>query len=76
MRGHPPTDVPENFARLSVRSPSAELVNAAIRGVDAILDESSDLHELWKDTEDDDLESDYNQWLASVRDIRKRLTQP
>ena len=82
MRGHPPTETPEGFARLPRRTPPEDVVSAAIRGVDSILDESSELHELWKDTEDDDSEvarnsatSDYQKWLASARDIRERLTR-
>ncbi len=82
MKGHPPAKSPAGFARLPQRRPLDDLVTAAIRGVDSILDEAAELHGLWKDTESDDAEirvvgecSDYQKWLASVKDIRERLTR-
>lgn len=88
MRGHPLADAPDDFARLPRRAPPDDLVLAAIRGVDSILDESSELHSLWRGTgdfstlpEEDSLtaeafEDDYAAWIAGVRDLRERLTRP
>ena len=81
MLGHPPCKVPESLAKLPQRQPSQEIVLLAIQGVDQILDESSDLHESWKDTDvgasegrEPDPEGDYQKWLNGVRELRTRLT--
>lgn len=87
MRGYPPTDAPDGFARLTLRPPPDDLVRAAIRGVDLILDESSELNSLWRGADDfstahrgglppeEDCE-EYLAWLASVGDLHERLTRP
>lgn len=86
MRGYPPADAPDDFARLTLHPPPDDLVSAAIRGVDLILDESSELNSLWRGADDfstmhrggappaEDSE-DYLAWLASVGDLRERLTR-
>lgn len=87
MRGHPTADAPADFERLALREPPDDLVHAAIAGVDSILDESSELHSLWRGTDDfstmqrdgamaDEDSQGYLTWLAGVRDLRERLTRP
>lgn len=86
MRGHPPAHVPADFSRLPPRVPPDDLVHAAIEGVDSILDESSELHSLWRGTDDfstmhrdgaiaDEDSRDYLAWLDGVKDLRERLTR-
>ena len=88
MMGRPLAKAPDDFARLPRRAPPDDLVLAAIRGVDSILDESSELHGLWRGTGDfstilsedsrtaEGFDDDYRAWLAGVRDLRERLTRP
>ncbi|WP_425605574.1 DUF4259 domain-containing protein [Luteolibacter rhizosphaerae] len=87
MRGHPLADAPDGFARLTLRPPPDDLVSAAIRGVDLILDESSELNSLWRGADDfstahrgglppEEDSEDYLAWLAGLRDLRERLTRP
>jgi Domain of unknown function (DUF4259) len=87
MRGYPPAEVPLDFTRLPLRVPPDDLVRAAIGGVDSILDESSELHSLWRGTDDfsmmhrdgameDEDSREYLAWLAGVRDLRERLIRP
>ena len=47
--------------------PEPELVDRAHLALDKILAEDSELHELWRDSED------YEQWLAVMADLRSRV---
>jgi hypothetical protein len=54
-------------ARKPKAKPRADLVDKAGRALDRILSEQSELRELWEDSDH------YEEWRASVEDLRARL---
>jgi hypothetical protein len=48
-------------------SPTTDLVARSIQAIDRILENESELHELWQDT------NDYNEWKYDVESLRSRL---
>lgn len=54
-------------ARRPKAKPRADLAEKAVRALDRILSEESELRALWEESEH------YAEWLASVEDLRSRL---
>jgi hypothetical protein len=54
-------------ARKPKAKPRADLAEKAVRALDRILSEESELRALWEESEH------YAEWLASVEDLRSRL---
>ncbi|QJD93455.1 DUF4259 domain-containing protein [Duganella dendranthematis] len=54
-------------ARKPKTKPRADLAEKAVRALDRILSEESELRALWEESEH------YAEWLASVEDLRSRL---
>jgi hypothetical protein len=54
-------------ARKSKTKPRADLAEKAVRALDRILSDESELRALWEESEH------YTEWLASVEDLRSRL---
>jgi hypothetical protein len=57
----------DNWVETNKILPSTALVQKAHLAIDLILDENSELNELWQETED------YEAWLASVSELKNRV---
>jgi hypothetical protein len=73
--GRPSSDLPETLRApvMSTRDAiiqSGEIRENALRAVDRVLGDASELKELWQDAGES-----YDVWLQSVRDLRGRLGQ-
>lgn len=61
------TEEIDNWVAGTSVKPTAELIEMAKAAIDRILAENSELNELWKDSDE------YDDWRASVSDLRARL---
>jgi hypothetical protein len=73
--GHPSSEFPETLRAPVMSTRDAivrlgEIRENALRAVDRVLGDASELKELWQDTDES-----YDAWLQSVRDLRGRLRQ-
>ena len=57
----------DNWVEANQIQPSTDLVQKAHLAIACILDEKSELNELWKESRD------YEAWLASVADLKNRV---
>jgi Domain of unknown function (DUF4259) len=57
----------DNWVEANQIQPSTDLVQKAHLAIECILDEKSELNELWKESRD------YEAWLASVADLKNRV---
>ncbi|MDP7019955.1 MAG: DUF4259 domain-containing protein [Pirellulaceae bacterium] len=62
------TENVDKWVEAHPQTPSAELVAAALRVIDRVTREPSELLELWSEAEPGD-------WLAAVADLRKRVEE-
>lgn len=68
LRGHPMADTIEDLADLPDVKVSDEIVALAIQAVDSVM-ASSNLKDSWEETDD------FEAWVATVQDIRARLSR-
>lgn len=72
LMGHPGeknayTEAVDNWVARATAKPTADLIDKAQVVISRILANNSELHELWKDSDE------YDAWLVSVGDLRSRL---
>jgi hypothetical protein len=68
LRGHPAVDASDDLADLPDIKVTDEIVAMAIKAIDSVLT-SSNLKDCWEETDD------FGAWVATVKDIRARLSR-